>query len=343
MNCEFELNFEEYLLSFPAYFAFLYRIKMTNSANRSTRSSKQEKNKEDEIEVVGFDQVTPADEVTKRLENRLLELKRGVVSTRGRGRGRPGMPVRMPNRRPEGAKKRRVELSDHDDEDEIRHDFIDEINKLGAKLKSLEEDVKTLKGRLDVMNGENRKLASIVGCSKDKFEEQKSLVDDIDKKSRLLQFVITSPIFSSIEKNNFRREVKDTISTALRLSTSFLDRFVYRRIGNDGRKIFVTALDEYDKSALFVAARTLRPQDFYVNEHLTKTNAELFFHLRKMKKDGVFASVYSYRGDLYVKKDRDSRSICVKNLNDAKNVKNGLIKVNVPVTVHTPRTVGTEN
>lgn len=295
------------------------------------------------------------DDITSACAGALSALKRGVVATRGRGRGRGMMSGGMATRRmtalggarggrwTESSKKRKVDLVERDESDSgMDVDLTREIARLGTKLKSLQKEVDALKKSLSEMTVDNRKLTAVIETSKKSFTEQKIRLDGVDKKSRLLHSVLTWPGFSSIEKTNFRRDVKDVLSQTLRLSTNFLDRFVFRRIGSDGNKIFATALDEVDKSALFTTVRSLRPDNFYVNEYLTKENADLFYQLRKMKKDGHFSSVYSFRGDIYVKKSRGARSVLVTDLQAARKLSNdGLIQVTVPVEVHNSKSPAT--
>ena len=249
------------------------------------------------------------DPVSEALSDALTMHLRSAAARGGRGRRARGSGRRRSARQPK-RKRPEVNLSSEEENTEL----MEEIISLGDKIKSLEAELNSIKTMMNNLKSGGESIKSLINKEKTDTEEHRRRIEDIDKRSRMLQMIVAYPEFASIKKENFRDEVIDIMCDKLRLSSKFINRFAFHRIGKDGNKILFYALDEFDKTEIFRAARTMKPRDFYVNENLTSRNRQIFFELRQMKKSKKILSVYSYRGDIYCKKDSNSRSVRIDSL-----------------------------
>ena len=118
----------------------------------------------------------------------------------------------------------------------------------------------------------------------------------------------------------------------LDLHWEFLNRFTFHRIGNDGTRILMTALDSLDRRELFIRAKTLKVRNLFVNDNLTKDRAQFFFELRMMRKSKEIYSVNSYNGELYVKINEKSPRILARNMDQIKNeIRKGIDAQSEPI------------
>ncbi len=111
------------------------------------------------------------------------------------------------------------------------------------------------------------------------------------------------------------------VSSKLKISENKTARYSYRKLGKGSQTVLVTVDDLQDRSAIFRAARTIKPDSFFVSESLIHSKQQLFYELRKMKRDSrCFHSVFCFKGQLYIKRNIDGNKILICSIEQANEI-----------------------
>ena len=81
-------------------------------------------------------------------------------------------------------------------------------------------------------------------------------------------------------------------------------------------KVRVKLPNQEDRSALFTAVKSNRPRDLFVNDYLIPSRDKLLYEIRTKKQELGIHSVFSFRGQIYIKKSGDSEKILVRSINE---------------------------
>ncbi len=111
------------------------------------------------------------------------------------------------------------------------------------------------------------------------------------------------------------------VSSKLKISENKTARYSYRKLGKGSNTVLVTVPDLQDRSAIFRAARSIKPDVFFVSESLIRSKQQLFYELHKMKRDSrCFYSVFCVKGQLYIKRNIDGNKILIRSIEQAQEI-----------------------
>ena len=197
--------------------------------------------------------------------------------------------------------------------------FKQDLNEVHEKISQLQQENNSVKQDLNVKHENICQLQRETNFLKQDFklsnEKNKALeirINKLEQRERRDQIVISSPVINSISDTSFQTEMVKLTATTLKLrpeTTDTLKKFSFRKIGQeDGKKsALVTIPNQNVKAELFKAARKIRPTNFFVNEALIKERQRLFYEARRIKKETKSNfSVFTFRGDIFIKKTKDS-------------------------------------
>ena len=78
--------------------------------------------------------------------------------------------------------------------------------------------------------------------------------------------------------------------------------------------IIVKFMRSSTKQSIMINRKKLKKSDIFINEHLTQRNMEIEKKARRMKKDGVIHSVWTWNGKVYIKETESSPKKEIKNI-----------------------------
>lgn len=136
-----------------------------------------------------------------------------------------------------------------------------------------------------------------------------------------------SAIKSAIAKSDIQCEVKSNINQVinnlLNVPLNDTEKIEYFSVGSKGDKIGAI-IPEYNlKAAFFSQVRLLKPGGIFVNEYLTPQKSYLRNKLIKLRyeKECEFSSIFTFKGDVYIKKTVNSERILINQISDAMNAR----------------------
>ena len=197
-----------------------------------------------------------------------------------------------------------------------------DIHVIKTKLTSIETTLTTFDTRLMALENENKLLRDELLIKDKQMTEFRYDIDSIEQKSKQFEVIISSPEIASLNEAVFKDEMIELAKKKLKLSENFLSRFSFRRIGKDGDwRALLTASNIENRNELLKTAKTVRPLNFYVSECLIKARQELYYNARKFKKDNnLELSIYTYYGEIFVKRNKTDKPRKVKSKLDIQNL-----------------------
>lgn len=157
------------------------------------------------------------------------------------------------------------------------------------------------------LEGENTKL-------KTKVNDLSKQIDELEIENRRNKVILTIPKVES--KEMIKDNVKSILIDKLNISDDEWKKIQTLPIGNTNDKIILKLNDELLKGKLFKTIRTRQLQGIYINEYLTKNKLSLVKELRKMKKEGMINTVYTFEGKVYIKKSENGKKIKINNIDE---------------------------
>lgn len=257
-----------------------------------------------------------------------LNVPSSSKSTRGKSSGRGA--------RGKGniAKRKRQSPSkgtsgDVDEGGDVLNAILEEMKGIRGDIAEVKVDVAEINGKFDAfeerimaLERENCILKNELKKKDVQLCDMSDRIDGVEQRERHLEIVVSSPDLSSLSEDNFKDSFVALAAGKLQLSRDFLSRFSVRRVGREGRRrALLLAPSHGDRSELFAAARTVRPANFYVSDSLIKSREDLFYEIRKYKRDNnLHFSAYSYRGEIYCKRNQNSNPVKVKSVDEVKSM-----------------------
>ncbi len=114
--------------------------------------------------------------------------------------------------------------------------------------------------------------------------------------------IIISGSSVNADSNNLICDMSKLICDELKISPEVVKSLFFRKIGKGKHSVLVNVPVSSVRSAFFVAARTIRPRNLYINESMISSRDKLLYDLRKLKREKkCFHSVFSLFGKIYVK------------------------------------------
>ncbi len=214
-------------------------------------------------------------------------------------------------------------------EDDTDGSLVDVLNGILQQISLMRIEMISSNKRFDCaltkisnLEKENGSLKSQMATNDGKISELESRCDRLENQSRLNEVIVTGAAVSS-EGENLKDSMVDLLSNTLKIPRSKLQKYDFKKIGRGSNTVAVKVPDKSDKIAMFSAARLLKPQHLFVNESLIKSRRDLFYELRKMKRESIaagqrtFHSVFSLKGEIFIRKTEHSTNIIqVRSISD---------------------------
>lgn len=211
--------------------------------------------------------------------------------------------------------KEKSQITDSNAQSLFFTELLNEIRTLHSKFDSFSVQISEMKS---IIEEKDKALASLKKESdkKDvKIAELERRVDSLERKEREDYLVVTGPAINT-SAPNLEESVKNIISSCTRIHPNKLN-FTAKKLGNSRTQALLKLKDATLKTDLFRAFRTMKPKDMYINEYLTPANYKLAAELRKLKREkGLIHSVFTFHGQVYVKKSPDGNKILMQTLQD---------------------------
>ena len=197
-----------------------------------------------------------------------------------------------------------------------------EVSTMNARLTRLEDYFKSVDTRVEKLEQDNKALRKDLLTKDGEISKLKYQFDSIEQDKIHLDLIASGPEIASLCEATFKDDALGVIKTKLQLSDDFLARFSVKRVGAEGKlRARLAAQNKDDFTEMFKTVKTAKPEDFYLSESLTKYRQDIFYKIRKFRKDNNLQfSAYSYRGDLYVKLDPNGNSHKVFSLSDVQKL-----------------------
>ena len=174
----------------------------------------------------------------------------------------------------------------------------------GKMYKELKEDNANLKR-------ENLALKSELGRITNRM-------DDLEQRNVNNKVIIHMKNFKPLPNKSLKESVIGTLDSHLPLERNALVDIKISNFGNVENKFVLDLPNQQTKRLLFKTIKTKKPNDIYIYEFLIKKRHQLLYELRQLKRndDGLFHSVYSFNGIIYVKYSRDSQPVSINDIRE---------------------------
>lgn len=117
--------------------------------------------------------------------------------------------------------------------------------------------------------------------------------------------------------------VKRVIKDALKLPDGLINQIAISKFGRSTSTVLLDLPSLAARFTIFERKSKLRTNEtykyLYINEFLTKRNAELMKQARKRKKEKRLHSVFTLNGQVYVKRSEGGEKQLILNVNDLDN------------------------
>ena len=198
---------------------------------------------------------------------------------------------------------------------------IEEMRKMNTKLDILSSKVDELFPRVQRLEAENIVLKDKLINSDARLAELEYRVDTVEQSKREHQLIIHSPQIDSAS-DNLLNETIDRISSTLRIHQSSFQGTQVHKLGVNKNTVLVSLGDTSLRAKIFSSLMKMKPRNFSVNEFLIKKREDLYRKIRDKKKENGsnFHSVFTFHGQIFMKKTRASNKELIKSYNDAESI-----------------------
>ncbi len=149
--------------------------------------------------------------------------------------------------------------------------ILKEISSMRSDMGSLDKKVTDglqiflrLEQKISKIENENLKLKKKVEEKDTLIANQELRLDNIEQDFKRNEIVFSGPTISS-EGENLRANMSRLVSSKLIISENKTARYSYRKLGKGSNTVLVTVDDLQDRSAIFRAARSIKPDVFFVS------------------------------------------------------------------------------
>ncbi len=151
------------------------------------------------------------------------------------------------------------------------------------------------------LKSENAELRNRSVIQEEKIVSLDQRVDDMEQRTKNDEIIISGSSVNA-DSNNLIRDMSNLICDELKISPEIVKSLSFRKIGKGNHSVLANVPVSSVRSAFFIAARTLKPRNLYINESLIPSRDKLLYDLRKLKREQkCFHSVFSLFGKMYVK------------------------------------------
>ena len=183
-------------------------------------------------------------------------------------------------------------------------DFTDKITDALDKISTLEIESASLRSD---------------NISKDKQIKDLELKLDEAEQAVRTSTLILSGSSVNVATDDLHGNASKLLADTLKIDIAKASQFSYKKM-KESANLMITVAKYDDRAAIFTAARTIKPTNFYVSEALTQRHQRLLYELRNAKRNKKIHSCFSSNGNIYFKKTSDGQRIKVESVSDIKNL-----------------------
>lgn len=225
--------------------------------------------------------------------------------------------------------------------DSMLESFQLQLSKMNEEIKGLRKLVKLQEAKIsELQNNQNNQNSSKLDSITREVDEGRSAIkmlqstiesDSVERKSvsnavkqidnlrRADYAVVSHPSIANADVTGFSSKVQNLLSTTLDFSLKTLsDYFSIRPIGREGkRRALIRTFHPADRKELFTRVKRRKPAGLFINDNFSKQQEELFYQVRKFKRENRLAfPVFSKMGRVYFKKPNHQRPVEIKTVED---------------------------
>lgn len=178
-------------------------------------------------------------------------------------------------------------------------DLKDAVNLALAKISQLEIDNVSLRGKL---REKDKKIIDL-----------EQALDDERQEAKKDTMIFSGPVVDSTS-DTLQTLMVDNLKDKLKIAPEKASSIKFFKLGQ-AKNVVAAKIESDDlRSDLFKAAKTVKPNDFFISESLTSKRRTLLYQLRKLKKAKKIHSTFSFYGNIYYKQSDTGNRIRIKSL-----------------------------
>ena len=196
-------------------------------------------------------------------------------------------------------------------------------------VKTLQSEIKPIVDKLKFLTEENRTLQLRVDQLETQMRSGNLVFHGVPESS----YAEAASVASKDGGGQRPSSRQDTVKAVIECCRKKLDLEISERditagfrvpgLKNAPRPIVVTFASRLVRDRIYELRRLLRKQDtaqrVYINEHLTKKNADIFSKGRKLFKEKRIASIWTWNGAVFVRRAESDRPTRVLSLEEVEN------------------------
>ena len=193
--------------------------------------------------------------------------------------------------------------------------LIRELGMMRSAVTGLTNKITECLNRIGELERENFQLRTENAQKDELIEELKLKVDDAEQATRENN-VLISGTEVKVDCANLHDSASRLLSDMLQMNIEKTTLFSYKKLSNEANSnaILINVPNQVDRAALFSAARTRKPEIFYVSEFLTPTRSKVLYELRNLRRAKLIYSAFSFHGRIYYKKTENADKTLVKSM-----------------------------
>lgn len=205
---------------------------------------------------------------------------------------------------------------------EKKNEVVSKPPKISStELKKLQKEMKEVKTNNEQLQQKNRELEEKMESLQQKVEllnTQTRHKEIPNSKKLVLAGTQIASILETSNLTNLKYNIDEFLIRQLELPRDSLRDIKYARLSEESKKVSAIIPEYNIMGSFFKQARLLKPQGISISEHLTPKNAFLKYKLLKFRHEGQYGilSVFSYKGEIYIKKEVNGQRIKIKNITD---------------------------
>uniref|UniRef100_A0A8D8XMK6 FP protein C-terminal domain-containing protein n=1 Tax=Cacopsylla melanoneura TaxID=428564 RepID=A0A8D8XMK6_9HEMI len=205
-------------------------------------------------------------------------------------------------------------------------DMMNLLTKMNSKIEDMEKKMNRV---LQVVEGQKEKIGKLEKeLAKEKeenkkmreeFAESKEMISELQQRQRLNNIIINGV---KQERNEDVYKIIETLGNRLGIVDCMKDVQTAHRVGTLAKnkiKPIVVRLSNSstrDKWTAAFRAKQLWKEKVYINEHLTKSNQDLFYNAKKLKQVNGYKFVWVKDCKIRIRKNETSRIYVIRTLKD---------------------------
>lgn len=200
------------------------------------------------------------------------------------------------------------------------------LKKQSQCINKLRDEIKNLKQEKNILHQKNLKLQASIDSLEvqnssvnEKLDDIESNVDEIEQ-NKLNNSLRIIGVEEVVDDEQYIMNIAERIGIKVE-KASIADTY---RLGKKNtekkRDLIVTFKDVKLRELMYKRRKELIPEGIYLNEHLTPTRSELFYHARMLRKKDVILSTWTQKGNILVHLTKDTEPIHIRTLKNLKEL-----------------------